>query len=288
MAEPINGLPPLPSEAPMWFVRWYQAGAEARLTREAQLLWDQVSKSGAQPEDIGAASAADIAAAEGRLSDLETDVSALQAADAALDTRLDTIEVDYVNDVEGPASATDNALPRFDGATGKLLQGSNVLVSDADAMSGLASLLFSGAGATALGMFAQGSWTPTIAGGSTAGTQTYAANGQEGRYVRVGDWVLVLGWAQLSAVDGAAAGYTAMRGLPFTPAAGTPFGIAYISYWSDIALSAGYTQLGGYFANSPAELVLAQTGSGMTSGFGVDISAVAATAFLNVAGIYRA
>lgn len=35
-------------------------------------------------------------------------------------------------DVVGPASATDNAIVRFDGTTGKLVQDSNVIVSDAD------------------------------------------------------------------------------------------------------------------------------------------------------------
>ena len=39
-------------------------------------------------------------------------------------------------DVAGPASATDNTMPRFDGATGKLVQGSGVAVTDADEISG--------------------------------------------------------------------------------------------------------------------------------------------------------
>lgn len=33
-------------------------------------------------------------------------------------------------DVVGPGSATDNAIPRYDGTTGKLLQGSGVTISD--------------------------------------------------------------------------------------------------------------------------------------------------------------
>ena len=37
-------------------------------------------------------------------------------------------------DVVGPASATDNALARFDGTTGKLLQNSTVIVTDAGEM----------------------------------------------------------------------------------------------------------------------------------------------------------
>jgi len=37
-------------------------------------------------------------------------------------------------DLEGPASSTDNAITRFDGATGKLVQNSSVTVSDAGAV----------------------------------------------------------------------------------------------------------------------------------------------------------
>ncbi|MCH7692827.1 MAG: hypothetical protein IIC54_00275 [Proteobacteria bacterium] len=39
-------------------------------------------------------------------------------------------------DVDGPASATDTAVPRFDGTTGKLLQDSNVIVDDDGNLSG--------------------------------------------------------------------------------------------------------------------------------------------------------
>lgn len=39
-------------------------------------------------------------------------------------------------DVVGPASSTDNTVPRFDGTTGKLLQGSGVTVGDNDEISG--------------------------------------------------------------------------------------------------------------------------------------------------------
>lgn len=47
-------------------------------------------------------------------------------------------------DVVGPASATDNAIVRFDGATGKLLQNSVVLIGDTGAITGALSLNLSG------------------------------------------------------------------------------------------------------------------------------------------------
>ena len=48
-------------------------------------------------------------------------------------------------DVVGPGSATDNALPRFNGTTGKLLQNSGVIVDDSNNVSGIAGLTIAGA-----------------------------------------------------------------------------------------------------------------------------------------------
>lgn len=42
--------------------------------------------------------------------------------------------------VVGPASSTDNTLPRYDGTTGKLIQGSSVVVNDSNEISGLTQL----------------------------------------------------------------------------------------------------------------------------------------------------
>jgi hypothetical protein len=47
-------------------------------------------------------------------------------------------------DVTGPSSATDNALARFDGTTGKLIQNSVVVVNDAGSMSGVESIVLDG------------------------------------------------------------------------------------------------------------------------------------------------
>ena len=45
-----------------------------------------------------------------------------------------------LGDVVGPGSSTDNAVTRFDGATGKLLQNSVVLIDDAGVITGVATL----------------------------------------------------------------------------------------------------------------------------------------------------
>ena len=47
-------------------------------------------------------------------------------------------------DVVGPSSATDNAIARFDTTTGKLLQGSSVIIDDSDNVSGIGNITLSG------------------------------------------------------------------------------------------------------------------------------------------------
>lgn len=47
-------------------------------------------------------------------------------------------------DVVGGASSTDNAIARYDGTTGKLIQNSGIIISDADAISGITTLSTSG------------------------------------------------------------------------------------------------------------------------------------------------
>jgi|GEM_PF-3245859 len=48
-------------------------------------------------------------------------------------------------DVVGPASSTDNAIARFDGTTGKLIQNSGVLIDDSDNVTGVTSMIIDGA-----------------------------------------------------------------------------------------------------------------------------------------------
>lgn len=45
-----------------------------------------------------------------------------------------------LGDVDGPASATDNAVARFDGTTGKLIQNSNVTIDDTGNIAGVGTL----------------------------------------------------------------------------------------------------------------------------------------------------
>ena len=63
---------------------------------------------------------------------------------------------DLIGDVDGPASATDNAVARFDGTTGKLIQNSTVTIADS-----------TGAIAGASSLTAPDATNLTLAGGSS-------------------------------------------------------------------------------------------------------------------------
>lgn len=58
-----------------------------------------------------------------------TELSYLNGVTSSIQTQLD-------GKVDGPASATDDAIARYDGATGKLVQNSGVTIDDADVLSG--------------------------------------------------------------------------------------------------------------------------------------------------------
>lgn len=81
-------------------------------------------------------------------------------------------------DVKGPASSTDNALTRFDGATGKIIQNSVGILTDAGALSGVtmaAGVITSGTLAVANG----GTGATTLAGAgitTLSGTQTFTGS----------------------------------------------------------------------------------------------------------------
>ena len=51
--------------------------------------------------------------------------------------------IDASGDVVGPASATDNAVARFDGATGKLIQDGTLVLDDSGNLTGVRSIVIS-------------------------------------------------------------------------------------------------------------------------------------------------
>lgn len=91
---------------------------------------------------------------------------------------------------------------------------------------------------------ATGTWTPAFQGTGTAGTFTYAANGQTGVYTRIGNQVFIHCYVQISAISVAPTGSMQITGLPLTAANITTvdFSLA-IGFMDNINTSANVVQL---------------------------------------------
>jgi hypothetical protein len=88
-------------------------------------------------------------------------------------------------DVTGPSSATDNAVVRFDNTTGKVIQNSGVIISDANAISGgtwngaTVGVPYGGTGTTTVTGIVKGNGTNAVSA-ATAGTDYVAPGGALG------------------------------------------------------------------------------------------------------------
>lgn len=143
--------------------------------------------------------------------------------------------ISYADIVTGPASATDNAIARFDGATGKILQNSGVLIDDTKNITGALSLVASD--------FLQ-------VGTNAVGTGSLYFSGLTSGNIRVKSADVAGTWTwTLPADDGAA------NGLLQTDGSG-------VTSWSNI-LAAASLALGGATIGSHA---LAVTGTAEVTG----------------------
>jgi hypothetical protein len=68
--------------------------------------------------------------------------------------------------------------------------------------------------------YEEGTWTPAIAGSTTAGTYTYEAVRTGGKYTKVGNLVTIWGVARIDAITSAGTGLLVITGLPFTSGSG--------------------------------------------------------------------
>ena len=132
--------------------------------------------------------------------------------------------VEPAGDVVGPVSATDNAIVRYDGTTGLIIQDSGVTIDDSDNISGITSLNL---GNENLDFFSEGTWTPTIIAATTNPTVTYTT--QQGWYMRIADTVLVNGYIVINTISGGS-GAARWGSLPYTPdnTDGPIYGAGYI------------------------------------------------------------
>jgi len=70
-----------------------------------------------------------------------TELGYVGGVTSSIQTQIDAI---LAGDVEGPVSSTDNAMTRFDGITGRLLQNSGAILDDSNNLTGLTSVVANG------------------------------------------------------------------------------------------------------------------------------------------------
>ena len=101
-----------------------------------------------------------------------------------------------------------------------------------------------------------GTWTPEIAGGTTAGVISYTA--QNGFYCKTGRLVFVNSHIVINTISAAPTGTLFVRALPFTMTSSTGYrGLAAV-YTNLASWGLGRTQINGYFnpSDGPARLAL--------------------------------
>ena len=111
--------------------------------------------------------------------------------------------------------------------------------------------------------YEEGTWTPVIAGSSSAGTANYVA--QAGSYTKIGRTVYFQ--VYLSWDSGTGTGDLYVSGLPFL-SSGAPYGVASTAYQLNIALSALSYSTGGYVLSSNTSVRMMQStiaGGGVSS-----------------------
>lgn len=138
------------------------------------------------------------------------------------------------------------------------------LIDDADAAAQRTTL---GLTAAATATYTEGTFTPTLVGTSTAGTGTYIANSQVGRYTRIGNRVfftVYLGWTAHTGT-----GNMQINGLPITSANNTNAFQALSVYLGSISFTGPFVQ--AYVAANSTSIVLGQTtAAGSTSAIPID------------------
>ncbi len=136
------------------------------------------------------------------------------------------------------------------------------------------------AGANTLDDYEEGTFTPTIIGGTVQGNQTYA--GQSGRYTKIGRFVMVEYSVNITAKDGAMSGSALIGGLPFAAATNSCGSLAEMS---GVTLSGGYTFCSPEPRSGNSALFLIQNGSSVAPGF-VGVTALSATTGLVGSAVY--
>ena len=131
--------------------------------------------------------------------------------------------------------------------------------------------------------YEEGTFTPTIAGTSTAGSNSYSV--QTGFYTKIGNRVLFNIDVAMSAKDGTIAGNLKIAGLPYTPnsTSNNNSSVA-IGRFDSINLTAGYSSLNAMI-QSNGNLLVRESGDNVAA-LTVDVTNISATTRLTLAGHY--
>lgn len=130
-----------------------------------------------------------------------------------------------------------------------------------------------------------GTWTPSVSGSTTSGSQTYGT--RVGHWTRRGRWVDFVCSVQVSTLDAATAGNLRITGLPFAAlnTAGLQQPVA-INVRSNLTLTAGYTMYSAYMTNNSAIINLAQMGSNVAQAL-LQATAAASGLTIDIQGTIR-
>jgi hypothetical protein len=141
------------------------------------------------------------------------------------------------------------------------------------------------AGANDLDDYEEGTWTPAVAS-SGGGTPTYAANGQVGRYVKVGRMVKFQCRVELATKGTLAAGGVTITGLPFTSENVTnQIEVASIT-WT--AMTTAVVSMVAYINPNVTAINIAHCTAAATGVSNTQVSDISATVALVVSGTYVA
>jgi len=173
---------------------------------------------------------------------------------------LTTPAIDVINEASAGAGVTADGVLNKDGG---------VNIAGALALSG--QIVFpatqnASSNANTLDDYEEGTWTPTIAGTSTPGTQTYAT--QLGYYTKIGRVVVATWVVELSAFDGATNGNMTIAGLPFTALnIGSFRQSSNISRWGNIVIDVAGSRyvLNGFVSPNGTAVNLVESGNNVTT-----------------------
>jgi hypothetical protein len=133
------------------------------------------------------------------------------------------------------------------------------------------------ADANTLDDYEEGTWTPTISGSVTAGTQTYS--NQTGRYTKIGRLVFCEFRVTMTAKDATTSGIMRVSGLPFT--VGALIGGLAVGVCANVDFTAGFTQFAAIPIGGGTALSCTQIADNAAL---TDLQAAAISATTDVAG----